>query len=89
MLDLFTEVPEEHRRQTLVAAAEPARIELEGLVRIRLTIEGELTTEAVELVRHPDHYWDIWDQGHEIVKNALDKANISIPFPQMDVHLDK
>jgi len=34
-------------------------------------------------------YWDVWDRGTQAVKEALDGAGISIPFPQMDVHLDK
>ncbi|MCR9163318.1 MAG: mechanosensitive ion channel family protein [Nannocystaceae bacterium] len=34
-------------------------------------------------------YWDVWDRTTQAVKEALDAANISIPFPQMDVHLDK
>ena len=34
-------------------------------------------------------YWDVWDRGTQAVKEALDEAGISIPFPQMDVHLDK
>ncbi len=34
-------------------------------------------------------YWDVWDRATQAVKEALDAANISIPFPQMDVHLDK
>ncbi len=34
-------------------------------------------------------YWDVWDRGTQAVKEALDQAGISIPFPQMDVHLDK
>ncbi len=37
----------------------------------------------------PEHYWAVWDAGTEIVKVSLDNANIPIPFPQMDVHLDK
>ena len=34
-------------------------------------------------------YWDVWDRGTQVVKLALDAANINIPYPQMDVHLDK
>ncbi len=43
----------------------------------------------VRVWTHPDHYWDVWDKTTEIVKSALDEAKISIPFPQMDVHLDR
>ncbi len=34
-------------------------------------------------------YWDVWDRGTQIVKEALDEAKISIPFPQVDVHFDQ
>lgn len=39
-------------------------------------------------VRSED-YWDAYFEMIEEIKLALDAANISIPFPQMDVHLDK
>lgn len=35
----------------------------------------------------PDHYWDVHFYMNEYVKKGLDKANISIPFPQRDVHI--
>ena len=35
----------------------------------------------------PDHYWDVFAYMHENVKKELDKARISIPFPQRDVHI--
>lgn len=37
---------------------------------------------------HPDNYWPVWDATTRAAKVALDNANITIPFPQMDVHLD-
>lgn len=36
-----------------------------------------------------ENYWDAYFEMIEEIKLALDAANISIPFPQMDVHLDK
>jgi len=36
----------------------------------------------------PD-YWAVKEQLTRAVKNHLDEAGIGIPFPQMDVHLDK
>ncbi|WP_306642283.1 mechanosensitive ion channel family protein [Sanyastnella coralliicola] len=36
---------------------------------------------------HPDHYWDVYFDTLENCKLALDNANISIPFPQVDVHM--
>jgi len=35
----------------------------------------------------PKHYWDVYFEVNEAVKKALDKNDISIPFPQRDVHL--
>jgi len=36
-----------------------------------------------------DDYWDVRDAGIRAVKQALDNAGIGIPYPQMDVHVDK
>ncbi len=38
---------------------------------------------------HPDDYWDVWQATTLATKQALDAANIGIPFPQMDVHMDQ
>ncbi len=32
-------------------------------------------------------YWDVWFETTEKIKKALDAADITIPFPQRDVHL--
>jgi small conductance mechanosensitive channel len=42
---------------------------------------------AVRPYCKPEHYWDVYAYMHENVKKELDKANISIPFPQRDVHI--
>ncbi|MCB9730181.1 MAG: mechanosensitive ion channel [Deltaproteobacteria bacterium] len=34
-------------------------------------------------------YWDVWQATTRAAKRALDDAGISIPFPQLDVHLAK
>ncbi|MBO5060609.1 MAG: mechanosensitive ion channel [Clostridia bacterium] len=36
-----------------------------------------------------DDYWDVRFDLLEAVKEEFDKNNISIPYPQLDVHLDK
>ncbi len=37
----------------------------------------------------PEDYWPVWQAVTNAVKVALDDSGISIPFPQMDVHLDR
>ena len=34
-------------------------------------------------------YWGVYFDTHENIKLAFDEAGISIPYPQMDVHMDK
>lgn len=36
-----------------------------------------------------DDYWEVKFDLLEEVKNEFDKNNISIPYPQMDIHIDK
>ena len=36
-----------------------------------------------------EHYWEVFFYLNEEVKYLFDKNGITIPFPQMDVHLDK
>jgi small conductance mechanosensitive channel len=38
---------------------------------------------------HPDNYWNVYFYFHENVKKAFDEQGVSIPFPQMDVHMDQ
>jgi small conductance mechanosensitive channel len=53
----------------------------------------ELGDSSVNFVFRPwvqsDDYWDVYFDMHEKVKLAFDEQGISIPFPQMDVHLNK
>ncbi len=44
---------------------------------------------AVRPYSKPEDYWEVYFHTYEEGKYALDKAGISIPFPQVDVHLDK
>lgn len=44
---------------------------------------------AVRPYTKPGDYWDVYFYVYEEGKIALDKAGIRIPFPQMDVHMDK
>jgi small-conductance mechanosensitive channel len=53
----------------------------------------EMADSAVVFVVRPwcrtEHYWDVFFAFQKACKEALDQAGIGIPFPQMDVHLDK
>ena len=52
---------------------------------------SELADSSVNLAirpwTKPTNYWDVYFDTLEECKIALDKANISIPFPQRDVHV--
>ena len=43
----------------------------------------------VRVWTNSDNYWQVFQDGTNMVKDALDVARLGIPFPQMDVHLDK
>jgi small conductance mechanosensitive channel len=53
----------------------------------------ELADSSVNLAVRPhakvEDYWQVYFDVYEAGKNALDLAEITIPFPQMDVHLNK
>lgn len=53
----------------------------------------ELADSSVNLAVRPwvrtSDYWPVYFDLMEQIKIELDKAGIEIPFPQMDVHLDK
>lgn len=42
---------------------------------------------AVRPYAKPEEYWDVYFSVYEDGKEALDAANITIPFPQMDIHM--
>ena len=54
---------------------------------------AELGDSSVNLVVRPwvngGDYWPVRFELMEAIKNGLDEAGIEIPFPQMDVHMDK
>ncbi len=54
---------------------------------------AELGDSSVNLVVRPwvksELYWEVRFELMEAIKNALDAEGIEIPFPQMDVHMDK
>ena len=52
---------------------------------------AEMADSSVNLVVrphcNPEHYWDVFFDVNEQMKIALDQNNITIPFPQRDVHM--
>jgi small conductance mechanosensitive channel len=54
---------------------------------------GELADSSVNFYVRPwvatSNYWDVYFDLTEKIKLEFDKNEISIPFPQMDVHFDK
>lgn len=56
-----------------------------------IVMVSELADSSVNLAVRPhvkpDDYWDVYFHVYEEGKIALDKAGITIPFPQTDVHL--
>ena len=59
----------------------------------QIVVVAELGDSSVNLATRPfcnsEYYWETRFYMNEHVKKAFDKEGISIPFPQMDVHLDK
>jgi small conductance mechanosensitive channel len=54
---------------------------------------SELANSSVNFVVRPwvnsADYWNVRFDIHEKLKLLFDQENISIPYPQMDVHLNK
>lgn len=52
---------------------------------------AEMADSSVNLVVrphcNPEHYWNVFFDVNEQMKIALDQNNITIPFPQRDVHM--
>ncbi len=54
---------------------------------------SELADSSVNFTVRPwaksEHYWDVFFYMNENIKKEMDAASISIPYPQMDVHMNK
>lgn len=56
----------------------------------RLSAHGDSALEfTVRAWCKTEHYWDVRFDLLEEIKKEFDKNNIEIPYPQLDVHLDK
>ena len=60
---------------------------------VPLVVVGELADSSVNFNVRPwcksGEYWNVYFDTHENIKLAFDEAGISIPYPQMDIHMDK
>ena len=58
-----------------------------------VVVVAELADSSVNFNVRPwcksGDYWDVYFDTHENIKLAFDEAGISIPYPQMDVHMNK
>ena len=54
---------------------------------------GALERDGVQMIARPwvavDDYWDVLFEVTETVKLEFDMHHITVPFPQMDLHLRK
>lgn len=62
--------------------------EPEALIAVSELADSSVNFAVRPWVKSAD-YWGVYFDAHEKIKLAFDAENISIPFPQMDVHLDK
>lgn len=53
------------------------------------SLGGSSVDWNVRVWANTPQYWDVHQQTVRAIKKVLDEAEIGIPFPQMDVHLDK
>lgn len=78
-------------REILTKAADkvPGRIEEPKLQVLLMDLGTSSVDWVVRVWCNTADYWTVRDALIRSVKMALDEAGVSIPFPQMDVHLDK
>ncbi len=74
-----------------VASSHPLVLkDKEVFVRLAEHADSSLNfTVRVWIENTTENYWTVYFDLIDQVKTAFDKNDISIPFPQMDVHLDK
>ncbi len=53
------------------------------------SFEASLVKLAVKPYCKPEDYWDVYFDIYEQGKEAIEKANVEVPFPQMVVHMEK
>jgi len=77
-------------REVLVAAAKACKDVLQDPepAAILTGLGGSSIDWSVRVWVNAEDFWAVSDQLTRDVKYALDNADIGIPFPQMDVHID-
>lgn len=78
-------------RQVLTAAAESVdgRLEDKDVVVYLDSLGDSCINWSVRVWATTADYWDVRERLTQAVKDHLDDAGIGIPYPQMDVHMDK
>jgi len=78
-------------RGVLKAAAEalPQKLADKDVAIVLQELGGSSIDWSVRVWVAASDFWPARDELTRLVKQHLDKAEIGIPFPQMDVHLDK
>ncbi|PQJ34166.1 mechanosensitive ion channel protein MscS [Salinibacter sp. 10B] len=91
--DVGTDYPADidETREVLLDAARSVddRIEEKGEQAALVELGGSSINWQVRIWAEPDNYFRLKQELTRQVKYKLDEADIGIPFPQMDVHLDE
>jgi small conductance mechanosensitive channel len=91
--DVGTDYPADidETREVLLEAARSVegRVEDEGVQAALVGLGGSSINWQVRVWAKPDDYFRLKQELTRQVKYKLDEADIGIPFPQMDVHLDR
>jgi small conductance mechanosensitive channel len=91
--DVGTDYPADidETREVLLEAARQVddRIEEKGEQAALVELGGSSINWQVRIWATPDNYFRLKQELTRQVKYALDEADIGIPYPQMDVHLDQ
>ncbi len=57
---------------------------------VRLSNYGDSSIDfTVRVWTKSENYWQVYFDINEAVKGEFDKAGLSMPYPQMDIHLNK
>lgn len=78
----------EARKVILDVLAKDERVDKDPAAVVKLTNLGDSSLDlSVRAWTDTANYWDVYFDDLEAIKEALDEAGISIPFPQRDIHI--